>query len=59
MEQIVTELITLNKKVDVLINILQKPENKFIKLMEIVCNIVGIVGILAVVDIIRTWILGG
>ena len=59
MEQIIAELVALNKKADVMVSIMQKPENKFMKLMEIICNIVGIVGILAVVDIIRTWILGG
>jgi hypothetical protein len=38
---------------------MEKPENRFLKLMEIVGNAVGIIGILAVVDIIRSWILGG
>jgi hypothetical protein len=30
-----------------------------LRLMEIVGNAVGIIGILAIVDIIRDWILGG
>jgi len=59
MEQMITELAALNKKVDTIIEIMQKPENKFAKLMEIIGNAVGIISILAVVDIIRTWILGG
>jgi len=42
-----------------IVEIIQKPENKFAKLMEIIGNAVGIIGILAVVDIIRIWILGG
>ena len=59
MEQVIKELAELNKKADTIIGIMQKPENKFIKLMEIVGNAVGIIGILAVADIIRTWISGG
>ena len=59
MEQVIKELTELNKKVDAIIGILNKPENKFLKTMEFVSNAVGIIGILAVADIIRTWILGG
>jgi hypothetical protein len=59
MEQIVMELAELNKKVGVIIGIMKEPENKFLKLMEIVGNAVGIIGILAIVDIVRNWILGG
>jgi hypothetical protein len=58
-EQVIAELAALNKKADTIIGIMKKPENKFLRLMEIICNIVGIVGILAAVDIIRNWILGG
>ena len=59
MDQVIRELTELNKKVDVIVDILKKPENKYLKLMEIVGNAVGIIGILAIVDIIKTWILGG
>ena len=58
-EQVITELAELNKKVDVIIGIMNEPENRFLKLMEIVGDAVGIIGILAIVDIIRNWILGG
>jgi len=58
-EQIITELSALNKKADIIIGIMQKPENKFMKVMEIIGNAVGILSILAIVDIIRTWIFGG
>jgi len=58
-ELIITELAELNKKVDVIIGIMNVPENRFLKLMEIAGNAVGIIGIFAIVDIIRNWILGG
>ena len=59
MEQVIAELADLNKKVGTIIDILKKPESKFLKLMEIIGNVVGIIGILAIVDIIRNWIFGG
>jgi len=59
MERVVTELENLNEKADVIIGIMLTPGNKFLKLMEIVGNAVGIIGILAVVDLIRHWIVGG
>jgi len=59
MELVIKELTELNKKVDVIIGIMNKLENKFLKIMEFISNAVGIIGILAVADIIRAWILGG
>ena len=59
MEQVIAELSALNKKADEIISIMQKPENRFEKIMEIIGNIIGIISVLAIVDIIRTWILGG
>ena len=59
MERVIAELTEINKKVSIIVDILQKPESKYLKLMEIVGNAVGIIGILAIVDIVRNWILGG
>ena len=59
MEQVIAELEKLNKKADVIIGIMQTPDNKFLKLMEIIGNAVGIIGILAIVELIRNWIIGG
>ena len=55
----VAELEKLNKKADVIIGIMQKPQNMVVKVMEIVGNAVGIISILAIVELIRTWIIGG
>jgi hypothetical protein len=59
MEQVIAELVELNKKVNVIVEVIKKPESKFFRMMEILGDAVGIIGILAVVDIIRNWILGG
>jgi hypothetical protein len=49
----------LNKKADAMISIMQKPENKFLKIMELIGNVATIIGVLAVVEIIRNWMSGG
>jgi hypothetical protein len=59
MEQVIAELTALNKKADIIIDIMQKPENKFFKILEILGNAAGVVGLLAIAEIIRTWIIGG
>jgi len=59
MGQIVTELERLNKKADVIIKVMLTPEKKYVRIMEIVGNAVSIIGILAIVDLIRNWITGG
>lgn len=49
----------ISATLDEMLAVLKKPENKFFKLMEIVGNAVGIIGILAIVDILCNWISGG
>ena len=53
MEQVIAELKELNKKVGVIVDIMSKPESKSLKILEIIGNAVGIIGILAIVDTIR------
>jgi hypothetical protein len=59
MEQVIAELEKLNTKADVIIGIMQTPENKLFKLMEIIGNAVGIISVLAIIELIRNWIIGG
>jgi hypothetical protein len=56
---VVAELVKLNKKADNIIGIMQKPQNKVLKIMEIIGNAAGIISILAIVELIRSWIIGG
>jgi len=55
-EQAVKELVELNKKADTIIGIMQKPENKFIKALEIAGTVITVVSLLSVIDIIRNWL---
>ena len=59
MGQIVSELEKLNKKADVIIDIMLTPEKKYVKIMQIIVNAISIIGILSIVELIRSWIVGG
>jgi hypothetical protein len=56
MEQAIKELAELNKKADIIIGIMQKPENKFVKALEIAGAAITVVSLLSVIDIIRNWL---
>ena len=46
----------LSGTVDKILLILQKPKNRLVTIFEIAAAGVGILGILSIIDIIRTWI---
>ena len=48
----------ISKTLDKILMVLQKPGNKLARIFEIAAAGVGILGILSIIDIIRTW-LGG
>jgi preprotein translocase subunit Sss1 len=56
MEQVIAELSELNKKVDVIVGIMKKPENRFIKVLEIAGMVITVMSFLSVIDIIRNWL---
>ena len=45
----------INKTLDKILVILQKPENRLARIFEISAAGVGILGILSIIDILRTW----
>jgi len=55
-EQVIAELAELNKKADVIIDIMKKPENKFIKVLEIAGTVITVMSILSVIEVIRNWL---
>jgi hypothetical protein len=58
-EKVIGQLKEINSKLDTIISVLKTPENKMVKVFEIVATGVGVLGILSIIDIIRTWMLGG
>jgi len=56
MERTFEQLERINQKLDEMIGIMKKPENKLLRILEIIGNVVTIVSVLAIVEIIRNWI---
>ena len=56
LDKVVAELIDVNRKLDIVIKVLNKPESKLMKILEIAGNADGIFGIIAIVEIIRNWL---
>jgi len=56
MESTVKQLEELNRKLDVIIGIMNKPDNKFGRILETTGTVVGIFSILSIIDIIRNWL---
>jgi len=54
-EQVIAELTELNKKADVIIGIMKKPENKVVKVLEMIATVAGVLSILGIIDVLRTW----
>jgi hypothetical protein len=55
-EKVVTQLENTNKKLDVIIGIMNKPENRFGRILETAGAVVSIFGILSIIEIIRNWL---
>jgi len=58
MDEVICQLSYVNKKLDAIILIMRKPENKLVRIFEIAAMGVGILGILSIIDVIRNWLMG-
>ena len=56
MENIIGQLKALNNKLDVIIGIMKKPENKAGKVLETAGAVVAVMGVLSIIDILRNWL---
>jgi hypothetical protein len=59
MEEIAEKLEDINKTLQKMLKFIGKPEDKADKVLERILTIVGIFGIINVVDVILQWIVGG
>jgi len=48
----------ISETLDKILAVLSKPQNVIIRIFEISAAVVGILGILAIIDVIRVWIGG-
>jgi hypothetical protein len=49
----------MSKTLDEILIVLSKPEKIAVKALEVGAAVVSVLGILSIIDIIRTWIIGG
>jgi hypothetical protein len=58
MEKVIEKRDAINKTLEGMLDVMKKPESKFEKVLEYGGAGVSILGILSIIDIIRTWIGG-
>jgi len=56
MEKVDLHLEEISGKLDVIIGIMQDPENRFIRILEIAGTIITVVSLLSVIDTLRHWL---
>ena len=56
MEKAIEQLEELNKKLDEIIDIMKRPSNKAVRILEIAGTVVTVVSVLSIIDIIRQWL---
>jgi hypothetical protein len=59
MEKVIGKLDAINNNLESILAVIKKPENRFEKLLEYGGAGVGILGILSIIELIRTWVVGG
>ena len=55
-EGIVSELKALNEKADTIIGIMQRPANRFLRILEIAGTIIAVLSGLSIVEVVRQWL---
>ena len=56
LEKAITLLEEMNKKLDVIVTFMKKPDNRFGNVLQTVGTVVGIFSILSIIDIILNWL---
>jgi len=56
MEKTIQQLEEVNKKLDTIIGIMKTPENKAVKVLELIATVAGVLSILGIIDVLRNWL---
>jgi hypothetical protein len=59
MNDIAEKLEDINKTLKKILDVMPKESGKFTRGLEIIVLFVGVFGIIALIDIIRNWLIGG
>ena len=58
-DRVADELRDINKTLEKILIKIPGPAGKFTRIMEIAALFVGVFGVIALIDIVRNWIIGG
>jgi hypothetical protein len=56
MEKTIEQLEEVNKKLDTIIGIMKIPENRAVKVLELIATVAGVLSILGIIDVLRNWL---
>ena len=56
MEKTIEQLEEVNKKLDTIIGIMKMPENRAVKVLELIATVAGVLSILGIIDVLRNWL---
>jgi len=56
MEKTNEQLEEVNRKLDTIIGIMRTPENRAVKILELIATVAGVLSILGIIDVLRNWL---
>ena len=56
MEKTNEQLEEVNRKLDTIIGIMKIPENRAVKILELIATVAGVLSILGIIDVLRNWL---
>ena len=59
MDKVAEELNGINKTLEKILNVMEKPENKTVNTLEIVVLVVAALGFINIIDTVLSWVRGG
>ncbi|MCL2381310.1 MAG: hypothetical protein FWC64_06915 [Treponema sp.] len=59
MDKVAEELSGINKTLEKILNVIDKPKSRFSNTLETAVLVVGILSVFHIIETIRQWIIGG
>ena len=56
MEKAIEQLEEMNRKLDTIIGIMKTPENRAVKILELIATVAGVLSLLGIIDVLRNWL---
>jgi hypothetical protein len=59
MREIVDKLSGINRTLERILAVMEKPKSRFVQVLEVFGLCVGSLGILHIIELVKSWIVGG